>query len=508
MINIAPSRTLMERTPAFLGKAVLLAGFGFALLVVGVACALFPQLAARLAPFLLLGVVFFVALLASKDQPLSERFRLWWLTALVIVFALWPTYMIIKVGGLPALDARRIVAGISLVIMFYMVVSRSSTINKLFSKDNNALRGALWLVGGFSVLRIISCFSSPAPIASLINVGWEFVYYYLMFFLAAIFFSDKAFAFRFSKTVLWMAVLIAIYAIFERISERNILVEISPKLESLENLALSLSQSRIRDGSFRVQGTFEHPLLLAEFSAIAFCIALSTVLWKSKQIPRVLAVACLVFCPLAVWFSGSRAGFIALGAGAGLIVLLKIFSAKKQATVYQNSARKIAFVITALTAILIIAPTITLIAQGRSATEGASTEARLLMIKLALPSVKEAPLIGNGPGTSGTIAGIKTTAGITTLDNYLIAVAVESGMLALFVFVLIFIYPAWKALSVLLSGRAEVPYFLAATAGVLAVAMVFRSILWIPYNLSFVFIMIGILTAPSLMGDKMVKAKE
>ncbi|MCQ9376264.1 O-antigen ligase family protein [Methyloversatilis sp. XJ19-13] len=492
MINIAPSRTLMERTPAFLGKAVLLAGFGFALLVVGVACAVFPQLAARLAPFLVLGVVFFVALLASKDQPLSERFRLWWLSALIVVFALWPTYMIIKVGGLPAIDARRVIAGLSILLTFYLIVSRHSVAQALLHPEPGPLKVGYWLVTFYALLRIASCAVSESPLFSLITVAWEVLYYYSMFFIAAIFFRDSSSAMRFLSLFLWLALFISLFALVERITGKNPLVLYAPKLEGLEALSLALAQTRIRDGVFRAQGTFENPLLLAEFASMAFCFAVASLLWPTTKWIRFVAFCCLIICPAAVWVSGSRAGFIALGAGAGIILMLKVFSSTKNTTVYSRSMRKIGFLFALLGALLVVTPTVMLIAQGRTATEGASTQARLTMLRLAQPSIEESPLLGKGPGVSGGVAGIKTNAGLTTLDNYFLAIAIESGLFAVAMLAAIFFFTGWTVLSALLSGRSEIPHFLAGVAGVMAVTVIFRSILWIPYNLSFVFLLTAI----------------
>jgi O-antigen ligase len=424
------------------------------------------------------------------------------MTALLVIFALWPTYMIIKVGSLPALDARRVIAALSIALAFYLVVSRRSVAHSLLHPKPGPIRVGYWLIAIYAVLRIASCAVSEVPFFSLISVLWEVLYYYSVFFIAALFFNESPFAKRYVDSILMLAVAISLFAIVERVVGENVLVRFAPKLDGIEALSLALSQSRVRDGLFRAQGTFENPLLLAEFASIAFSFAFASLLWPVSKWVRFLAISCMILCPVSVWISGSRAGFIALGAGAGIVLLLKIFSSSKETTMYGRSMRKIGFVFAILAAVIVLAPTVLVIAKGRTSMEGASTQARLLMLDLARPSIEESPLLGKGPGVSGGIAGIRTTAGLTTLDNYLLAIAIESGLPALLVFLSIFLYTGWAVLNRLMLRRSDLPHFMAASAGVMAVAVVFRSILWIPYNLSFLFILFALVLTICAEGER------
>ncbi len=352
MIHTVPTRTLVQRAPAFLGKAALLSGFGLVLFIVGVASALFPQLSARLAPFLALGVVFFVALLASRDTPISERLRLWWLTALLMIFALWPTYMIIKVGDLPALDGRRVIVGLSIVMTFYLLVSRGFVAKALLHPMPGPLKKGFWLVTMFAVLRIASCFVSESPIYSLITVAWEIFYYYSLYFIAALFFTNERFQGRFIRTIILLVVFIGAYVILERLIEKNILADIAPETKGLEDLAIAMQQGRVRDGQFRAQGTFEHPLVMAEFMAMTFCFAMAAVLWPGPRFEKLLGWIAITVAPVAIWFSGTRAGLLALGAGFGVVLMLRFFSTWKKSNNYERSMRKFAFLLVAAGALL------------------------------------------------------------------------------------------------------------------------------------------------------------
>ncbi|WP_018410779.1 O-antigen ligase family protein [Methyloversatilis thermotolerans] len=495
MIQTTHPRTLLQRTPVLLGKAVLLAGFGFILFLFGVASALFPQFSARLAPFLAIGVVFFVALLASRDTPISERFRLWWMTALLVIFALWPTYMIIKVGKLPALDGRRVIVGLSIVLTFYLLVSRGFVAKALLRPQPGPLKTGFWIITVLMLLRLASCFVSKSEIYSVVTVAWEIFYFYSIYFISALFFTGENFQGRFLRTTLVLVLLIGFYVFVERVLERNFLADIAPETQGLEDLSLAMQQGRVRDGQFRTQGTFEHPLVMAEFMAMAFCFGMAAVLWPGPRFEKFLGWIVIFAAPICIWFSGTRAGLLALGAGLGVVLLLRFFSTRKKSNKYEKSMRKFAFFMVAAGALAVVTPTVLLIAQGRSAAEGSSTQVRMMMIELARPAIKESPLLGSGAGTAGAVAGIKTGSGVTTLDSHLLALTVESGVPALIVFMLIFLYPAWVILEKMLSGTLTNPRFVAATAGALSVVFMFRAILWIPYNMAIVFMMVAIALA-------------
>lgn len=490
--GVAWMRTLAERTPMLLGKSLLLLIFGFGLIVVGIACALFPQLSVRLAPFIAIGVVFFVALLAARDTPVSENFRAWWLTALLLIFALWPSYMIFKFGQLPAVDGRRLIVGLSIVLTFYLLVSRSSVATLLLNPESGPLKKGFWIVTAFVLLRVASCFISEATIYSITRVAWEIFYYYSMFFVAALFFQEERYQDGFAKTLIFAALVVAAFVIVERILQRNILAEHAPSVQEYEELAIAMQQGRIRDGNYRAQGTFEHPLVMAEFMAMAFCFGLAMVLWPKSKLEFIFGLVAVTLSPIAIWFSGTRAGILALGAGFGVVVLLRFFSAQKRATAYERSIRKFAFLLALSGVLIAVVPVALWIAEGRSSRESGSTQVRVLMVKLATPAIQESPLLGTGPGTAGAVAGIRTGSGVSTLDSHLLALAVESGIPALIIFSLLFIYPVWVVFDRSVSGVLRNHKFAVASAGALSTVFMFRAILWIPYNMSIVFLMLAI----------------
>lgn len=490
--NSSSLRTLAERTPRILGKTALIVLFAFCLLVVGIASALFPQLSVRLAPFLVIGIVFFIAVLAYGNKELSEKFRRWWLTGLLVMFSLWPSYMIFKFGQLPAIDGRRLIVGLSILLTFYLIVSRRSIATRLLHPEPGPLKVGFWIVTVFGLLRLASCFQSDATVYSLTRVAWEVFYYYSMFFISALFFQEERYREYFSRTMMAMIVLIGLYVVGERILQRNLIAEFAPRSLDFEDLSIAMDQGRIRDGKFRAQGTFEHPLVMAEFMSASFCFALSVVLWPRSKIERAIGLIAIIIAPIAIWFSGTRSGLVALAAGFGIVIMLRIFSTQERSGPYARSIRKFAFVTIAGCMVMSLVPLFLSLAEGKSVEENRSTQVRLYMVKLATPVIYESPLLGTGPGTAGAAAGIRTGSGVSTLDSHLLALTIESGVPALIFFVLLFLYPVWVTFNKLMSGTLINPRFTAAVAGALVAVLIFRAIMWIPYNMSIVFIMVAL----------------
>ena len=76
--------------------------------------------------------------------------------------------------------------------------------------------------------------------------------------------------------------------------------------------------------------------------------------------------------------------------------------------------------------------------EGRNEMEYSSALVRYTQIERSYYNIKSSPFIGYGPGNAATIVGVKNKQSNYTLDNYLLTLGIESGLPALFCF-LIFI---------------------------------------------------------------------
>lgn len=485
----------LNKIPRLLIKFFGVVVLGAFLYFLGTFTALLPQLMARavLLPVVLCFIAF--AFLSKSNKGISESILQVWLACMLATMALWPTYFIFKVGGLPSLDARRIIAALTLFSTIYFVISRTPVREHAKAVFSGPLRTGALILSVYVLLRIASCAASVNPIASFILVMWEVLYYYSMFFVGAILFSKPSMQSLTIKVMLTLAIIICSYSMMEWLLKKNLIAQFLPVSEDFAMFQKALTLSRIRDGFFRAQGTFEHPLLLAEFSAMMVSLGLSVFLW-TKDNTKIKLLGGFVLCMALVTavLTGSRSAFISVGAGIAVITTLWVFASGQFKSIKTPAMKKFMSV-SVLTMMLVAAiPIVTLLVKGGSTLEAASTNVRLYMLKLGWESISSHPVIGVGPGTSGSVAGVLSGAGVGTLDNYYLAIAIESGLPAVFLLMMSLIYPAWIAFNQLMRGGNErQKVFQSALIGILIVALLVHAILWMPYNLFFAFLLSGML---------------
>lgn len=462
----------------------------------GLVAAFMPYFAARLLLVGTIPLVLLVAMMGRTDRPLGQGFMSVWLVSLVVILACWPSYMFFKFGALPSIGGRRLMTGFSFATLFFLAFNRRQLFKPLSSDSGKTLRLGLWILTLFVLWRLASSFASKYTLASMFLVFGEIFNYYALFVIGALIFRGAAIRERFVQSFMAVAILIFLYAVVEWKIGVNVLLELAPRIEGFEMFNAMLNISRVREGFFRAQGTFEHPLVLAEFTAMVACFGLATVLWKGRDTTRFIGLVTLLLAPIAGWMSGSRVTFVAMGAGLLVVGLLWLAHARKPQSTEARSIRKLSVIFLAALALVVAIPTLTLLAQGKSASESRSTQARLVMLDRGIPSIEEKPIWGTGPGFAGSVAGIIGTSGVGTLDNHLLAIAIESGVPAVLLYLAALLYPAWRAFVRLTEGGtgADAP-FLAAGAGALVAFSIVRGVLAIPYNQAFAFLIAGMLLA-------------
>jgi len=491
------TNTNLSKISAFTIMLLVILITSIFLFLVGASAALLPQFVARLIliPIFLALIAF--AFLSQSKKDLSDQTLKLWLAILLATMALWPTYFIIKVGGLPSLEARRVVAGLTILAMIYFVISRESIRLQMKGLFSGHLGIGTLLISGYALFRIISCFASISPIASLMLVFWEVLFYYSMFFVGAILFHQQSLQDWVIKVMLILALFISFYSGIEWVIKKNILMHIVPVADELAMFQKALALSRVRDGFFRAQGTFEHPLLLAEFAAMAVCFGLSTFLWKKKNTSfRLLGVLTFVAALMTAILTGSRSPLISISVATSFIIVLWFFANDKAREKSKVGLRKI-LALTIFSAVMLFAiPVFTILIKGGSRLEETSTSVRIFMLEQGWQSIKSNPLLGIGPGTSGSVAGILSGSGVSTLDNYFLAIAIESGLPALILLLLTLLFPVWVIFNKLMSDDNTINRsFLSSVMGFLIVTVLVHAIFWMPYNLFYAFIFTGMALA-------------
>jgi len=196
---------------------------------------------------------------------------------------------------------------------------------------------------------------------------------------------------------------------------------------------------------------------------------------------------------LAAYLTGSRSALVSFGAGLGAVLLMRMVAPRLGQK--GSSIRKWVALLAIPISLTLAVPAVLVLSEGKSTGEAASTQGRVVMLMTGLEAIEKQPLLGWGPGSGTAIAAIKTGDGHATMDNYLLAVAIESGVLGFLLFLACLLFPAWSAFSRIAIEATDASRFLAGTVGAMIAILVMRSILWMPFNLTFAFILAAVALA-------------
>ena len=202
---------------------------------------------------------------------------------------------------------------------------------------------------------------------------------------------------------------------------------------------LTALMDKTRDGAYRVQSTFEHPLSLSQYLVIIAPLAL--IFYRSKTW-FLLSLTSFSLIVLAALFTGSRSALVApLGATLVAVTFLAYHKYKVRGSGAGGFIVMLVASISLLLALLVL-PSI-ILGEG-SQSQSASTATRLAQLQNGYIAVKNRPLLGYGPGkasavimsTGDTDAGAQTIHRETT-DNLFLTRVVESGIPSLLLYLMI-----------------------------------------------------------------------
>lgn len=354
--------------------------------------------------------------------------------AYAIVFSLWPFYVDIRIQENVGINPQRLIL---IVIGFLFIVSIA------LLKGFERRAASVWRENRdiFLPVFIYGCLRLAAGVLggaySFVTVINELVGNLFLMFVSAIVFRDAAHFRRFLICVAWCAGIVAAFAVFERILEYNFLTRFADESTKAGFTALS---DKVRDGVYRVQSTFEHPLSLTQYLAMTIPL-----LYALRSRVGVLIFPVALLLGAALWFTGSRSALVALFLSVVAIVILWAHGRYRNQTSRQGRNKYLS-ILTALYVVVAVGGVgmvgSAIVGEG-SDSQSASSVTRLVQINNGLIAVTQKPFLGHGPGEgSRVIMGIGETAagGETvykeTTDNLFLTILVESGVPSLLVYLL------------------------------------------------------------------------
>jgi len=355
--------------------------------------------------------------------------------AIVYISIIYPRVIFVPFFG--AFDFSLYTQGSALVFLFsIMVFFSNSKIRRAWSiaisRNKSLFILYILIIFWYFIADILGSRSGD----SMTNTFHTFLYKYSYLFTASIFFIDSDCRRRAIKAIVISTVIVGLIGMIETIQKNTIIAMLNIPIYSSANLAASLSSATggLRDGQFRAQSVFVHPIIFSQF--MAAMIPISLYCFKNSK-SQALKLLCLAVTPIAVIdivASGSRSPL-------GVLIVCVIFYVIAP-MLYKKSTLIMAIIATLFFGGLLntYSADIQTLIKGKSATQVGSTQARVLMYQLGMKALSKSPITGFGEGMSLSKAGLTTSEGKRTIDSYYLSAAVDTGFVGITLLGLFFLH--------------------------------------------------------------------
>lgn len=452
-----------------------------------------------------LGLLVLSWMLRRKDARLPGRGVFILLMASVCMSVLWPRYVFFSLGG-PHVNPQTLSVFASLAAIVFWATYSPGFSNKLyrviFSSSGIGFLVVLWFgwrlfasaLGEFALVSVADYVRDLVYVSSFFLVGCAIATY-----------EDG------SKWILRVLVasglVVAALGLIEAFMQKNYFVQFASGADNpaVADALKTIMFEKIRDGNYRAQSTFDHPIVFAQFIAAVIPLAAYIAFFERHWIWRLIGFLVVPIGLLAIVKSGSRAGLFSLAVALGFV---GVFGWLRSIT--SNGLRRVIALAT-LPMLLIGLAVGYFVAQelvlGRSSSEAGSSIVRLKMFWDSVTALYESPLWGFGHGMALFKAGvISGHTGVATLDSLFLTIALDSGYVGFLLFVaIIFLFSIKSALTAVRLRDQEGARVGMLVASVLALFATFAG-LSISNNMTLLWLLIAI-ALPSIKKAEMTSSQ-
>jgi len=408
--------------------------------------------------------------------------------ALVAVAVLWPTYLVLPVGGINFSATR-------LLVLFSLVLSAG--VSMLSPSAAMAMAMGLkrfwrfyFLFAALFVWQMLCDVSAAEPGPSIALTVIEMIFVFSIFFPVFLCATSTR-ARQVITVILAVSALIALLVgVYEAITGANISAGIASRSAVSSQIVRAMTLTQIRDGAYRIKSIFSHPILLSQFAGMMLPMFIHLMLQGRRGLLRVMGAAGVVMAPFVILSTVARSGvLVALIAVTGYFGFVQFVHRRIKATTI------IAAACAGLLAIGVLgftAETFQGLIHGRTTIEVSSATSREIMIDKGLDAIQESPILGYGHGQAANYAGLVGNSNLLTIDNYYLSALLDFGYPGLFLTLCVFlevvlVLTGAVSLAVTPHDRSMISAY-AATAAVLVGQYVINS--W--DNLIYLFIALGV----------------
>jgi hypothetical protein len=468
----------------------LVYGFFFALTA--------PYLIAQFfVPILLLAMLVIWALPDQRTAP-TTAMRLMF-SGFMISLILWPNYVALALPGLPWITLLRL-TGIPMTICLLVCLSISKRFRLELKEAFSTTPIIPIFFAIFVALQFLTLVFSKSPFDSfsrtlVLQVNWTAI-----FVVSCYMFQKPGRISRYIFLICALAVPIAALSFLEFREQHLLWDESIPSFLKINDLEHMLTpEFRPGTGEYRAKATFSTALGLAEYMALMTPFFIHYMLTSKKHLNKLLSGGMIVAIFMTISFSGSRLGY------AGMLVSILLYTGLWAALRWRRLRSDLLapailfsypfFFLATILGSFFVHRLHTLI-WGDGAQAG-SNQARVNQISTAMPHILSNP-IGHGSGQSGGAMGY-AAGRFVTVDNYVITIALDYGVLGVITYFGMFgvaIYYAAKY-TLVHAGRSRDPEanYLVPLGVSLASFLVIKLVFSQYDNHPLVFMMLGMVVA-------------
>lgn len=348
--------------------------------------------------------------------------------ATLFLIPLWPEFFSISVGGAFWISLTRLILLITIVIWIGELLR--SQVRSPFAIRGPLPRSIILVFLFCVVWKLVSGFYTLVPY-SVATAIIDFIYQFLIFALVISTITSYALLRRVIKVLLWSAILMSVFVLFEYSLQENVLLNYVPA--GVDDRLLKIAT---RGDIYRCRGMFSNPLALASFCSLVLPLSLWVMIFtRGKE--RFLGATAAAATAFSIFATMSRA---AIGVTALIIlgyVINSLFVTIRRSATLDRAIFRVFLLVTALS-IGILSTVILadrLVVGSGEKDEQDSNEIRLVQMAVGVPKIFDQPLLGYGPGQASDQMG--TWAKV--IDNYYLTLTLESGIPALCLFILTFV---------------------------------------------------------------------
>jgi len=346
----------------------------------------------------------------------------------ILFFSLWPFFIDIRLTEKVGINPERIILALlvfaSLLLYFYGGINREKT---SIIRNNKV---AIYSITVFFFWRFLAVVLAGG-MESFPYWIYEVISNYVLFIMALIFVDSHNAR---GKILGWLTFSVFVVLLISVIEFFNGKFLFTALVTGESRAALGAISGSFRNNLYRVQGTFEHALVLSQYLLILFPMVL---LYINRYL-RATALSRLVFSStmiiltvIVLLMAQCRTSLVTIFAWVVYSVYRKV----------KNSWQR------QVTLIFVIVFAVLLYDLYIAGSNFISSDARYAQLVNGFYAVLNSPLVGYGPGVvMGEIlysVGLKESGAIsiyevnsTTVDSRYLSIVLESGILSLFLFVI------------------------------------------------------------------------